>query len=39
VALDGANHILQGGEPALDQFIDAMSAFWRSLNDRRRLAR
>jgi DNA-binding NarL/FixJ family response regulator len=27
VALDGSNHILQAGEPALDQFLDAMSAF------------
>lgn len=27
VGLDGASHILQQGEPALDQFLDAVSAF------------
>lgn len=27
VALDGVSHILQQGEPALDQFLDAVSAF------------
>jgi pimeloyl-ACP methyl ester carboxylesterase len=27
VALDGANHILQAGEPALEQFLDVVTAF------------
>lgn len=27
VVLEGSNHILQAGEPALEQFLDAMAAF------------
>jgi pimeloyl-ACP methyl ester carboxylesterase/DNA-binding CsgD family transcriptional regulator len=34
VALDGASHILQQDEPALDQFLDAVSAFLAGPADR-----